>query len=135
MTLSKALAAYAVTAIVLFAVDMVWLRVIAMSWYQQGIGHLMTADVKLWAAGLFYLLYPLGLVVFAVVPGLDAPGPWRSVLLGAGFGFFAYATYDLTNLATLKGWPLGLAAADVAWGTFASAVAAGVGRLVAPHVG
>ena len=134
MTPTKTLAAYAVTAIVLFAIDMVWLRVIAMNWYQQGIGHLMTADVKFWAAGLFYLLYPVGLVLFAVGPGLEAPW-WRTAALGAAFGFFAYATYDLTNLATLKGWPLGLAAADVAWGAFASAVAATAGRWVAPHVG
>jgi len=134
MTLTKTLTAYAVTAFVLFAIDMVWLRVIAMNWYQQGIGHLMTSDVKLWAAALFYLLYPVGLVLFAVGPGLEAP-PWRTAALGAAFGFFAYATYDLTNLATLKGWPLGLAAADVAWGTFASAVAATAGRWVAPHVG
>lgn len=134
VTVTKVLAAYAVTTLVLFAIDMVWLRVIAFNWYQQGIGHLMTTDVKLWAALLFYLLYPVGLVLFAVVPGLDSATVWRSALLGAAFGFFAYATYDLTNLATLKGWPMGLAVMDVAWGTFASAVAATAGRLVAPHV-
>ena len=132
MTPTRALAAYAVAAIVLFAVDMLWLRVIATGWYQQGIGHLMAADVKLWAGAAFYLLYPVGLVLFAVAP---TDTVWRSAALGAAFGFFAYATYDLTNLATLKGWPVGLAAADVAWGTFASAAAASAARWAAPHAG
>ena len=135
MTLTKALATYAVTALVLLAIDMLWLGVIAKGWYQQGIGHLMTADVKLWAAALFYLLYPVGLVVFAVSPGLDVASPWRAAALAAAFGLFAYATYDLTNLATLKDWPLALSAADVAWGAFASAVAASAGRWVALRVG
>lgn len=135
MTPSRLLAAYGVAALVMFAVDMVWLRGIAGPWYRQGIGHLMADDVKLWAAALFYLLYPVGLVLFAVHPGLHADGFGRTALLGAAFGFFAYATYDLTNLTTLKGWPIGLAVADIAWGAFASAVAAVAGRAVAPHVG
>lgn len=135
MTPTKALATYGVTAIVLFAIDMLWLRVIAMNWYQQGIGHLMAADVKLWAGALFYLLYPVGLVLFAVEPGLGAAGPWRAAALAAAFGLFAYATYDLTNLATLKDWPLALSVVDVAWGAFASALAATAGRWAALHVG
>lgn len=133
--LTRLLAAYGVTALVMFAIDMVWLRGIAMSWYQQAIGHLMANDPKVWAGALFYVLYPVGLVLFAVYPGLASDGVGRAALLGAAFGLFAYATYDLTNLTILKGWPAWLSALDVAWGTLASAVAAVAGRLVAPHVG
>ena len=126
----KYLAAYVGATVVMLAIDLVWLGVIARPWYVQGIGHLMAASPNWTAAALFYLLYPVGLMVFAVLPGLD--GGWgKTALLGALFGFFAYATYDLTNLATLRQWPLGLALMDMAWGTGVSAVAAMAGRLAA----
>lgn len=123
----KYLAAYAATALVMLVLDAIWLGLIAAPLYQQGIGHLMAPQPRLGVAALFYLLYPLGIVVFAVAA--RPPGAWQPTLLaGALFGFFAYATYDLTNLATLKGWPVGLALIDVAWGSLVSAVAAGAGR-------
>jgi uncharacterized membrane protein len=78
---------------------------------------------------LFYLLFPVGLMIFAVHP--NAASPWMSVAIaGALFGFFTYATYDLTNLATLKAWPVGLAMIDMAWGTMVSAVSASAGWFV-----
>jgi uncharacterized membrane protein len=87
----------------------------------------MAPQPRLGVAALFYLLYPLGIVIFAVAA--RPAGAWQPTLLaGALFGFFAYATYDLTNLATLKGWPLGLSLIDVAWGSLVSAVSAGAGR-------
>lgn len=131
--MTRHLIAYLATAFVLVALDMLWLRVIAPEWYQQGIGHLMGGQVNLVAAALFYLLFPLGVVIFAVTPSLPHGG-LNAVVMGALFGFFAYATYDLTNLATLKGWPLGLSVIDIAWGSFVSGVSALAGRTAAAAV-
>ena len=135
----RLLAAYATTFAVMLAIDLLWLGVIAKPLYQQGIGHLMVDPPKLLAAALFYLLFPLGLMIFAVAPpGLQADaaaGLSRTLLMGALFGFFAYATYDLTNLATLRGWPLGLSLLDMAWGTAVSALAATAGKAVYDRVG
>ncbi len=128
MPMTKYLIAYAVTAVVLVALDMVWLRLIATDWYQQDIGHLMTAQPRLVAAAAFYLLFPLGLVMFAIAPQLATAG-WMTVALhGAAFGFFAYATYDLTNLTIMKNWPLGLSLVDMAWGALVSGLSAGAGK-------
>jgi len=125
--MTRYLAAYAATALVMLVLDAIWLGLIAAPLYQQGIGHLMAPQPRLGVAAIFYLLYPLGIVIFAVAA--RPAGAWQPTLLaGALFGFFAYATYDLTNLATLKGWPIGLSLVDVAWGSAVSAVSAGTGR-------
>jgi uncharacterized membrane protein len=125
--MQKTLLAYAATTLVMVAIDLVWLGLIAKPIYQQGIGHLMAEQPKLAAGAVFYLLYPVGLMVFAVVPGASLP--WSDTALKAAlFGFIAYATYDLTNLATLKNWPTSLALIDMAWGTGVSVVAALAGR-------
>ena len=125
--MSRFLAAYAATMITVLAIDLLWIGVIAKPLYQAGIGHLMAAQPNLVAALLFYLLFPLGLMLFAVLPG--AGGAWgRTVATGALFGFFAYATYDLTNLATLKDWPLSLSLIDIAWGSLVSALASAAGK-------
>ena len=133
----KYLSTYGATAVVMILIDMVWLGVIAKPFYQQGIGHLMADSPKLWAAVLFYLLYPVGLVVFAVLPNavnqVVASGWLGWLLAGALFGFVPYATYDLTNLSTLKDWPLSVALVDMAWGSAVSGVSAAVGRLVWEH--
>lgn len=131
--MTRPLIAYLATTLVLVALDMLWLRVIALDWYQQGIGHLMAAQMNLLAGALFYLLFPVGLVIFAVLPSLQHT--WlNAVVMGALFGFFAYATYDLTNLATLKNWPLSLSVIDIAWGSFVSGVSALAGRAAAAAV-
>ena len=125
----KYLVAYGATAVAMFAIDMLWLGVIAKPLYQQGIGHLMADRPNLPVAALFYAVFPIGLMFFAVAPG-GLPAAWSKTLLaGAMFGFFAYATYDLTNLATLKGWPVGLSVIDTLWGTVVSAVAAAAGKV------
>ena len=130
--MTRTFAAYAAAAVVMLAIDMLWLGVIAKPLYQQGIGHLMADRPNLWAAALFYLLYPAGLVLFAVMP--NTASPWAlTALMGAAFGLFAYATYDLTNLATLRDWPLGLSIIDTLWGAAVSAVAATVGRAALNH--
>ena len=126
--MTRILTAWAATAVVMVALDLLWLGLIAKPLYQQGIGHLMAAQPNVQVAVLFYALYATGLVVFAVWPAEAAPGWSKALLSGALFGFFAYATYDLTNLATLKDWPVALSLIDIAWGTCVSAVSATAGK-------
>lgn len=126
--MKRHLAAYFGTLIVMVGLDLLWLGIIAKPIYQQGIGHLMTDKPNMSAAVLFYALFGIGLVVFAVLPADPAPGWGKTLGMAALFGFFAYATYDLTNLATLKQWPMGLSVMDVAWGTCVSAAAAAGGK-------
>jgi uncharacterized membrane protein len=132
--MKRQLAAYAGTMIVMVGLDMLWLGVIAKPIYQNGIGHLMADQPNVPVAVLFYALYGLGLVVFAVLPAGPAPGWAKTAGMAALFGFFAYATYDLTNLATLKQWPIGLSVMDVTWGTCISAAAAAGGKALMDRV-
>jgi len=126
--MKRQFAAYAGTVIVMIGLDLLWLGVIAKPIYQHGIGHLMADQPSVPVAVLFYALFGLGLVVFAVLPAGPAPGWGRTVGMAALFGFFAYATYDLTNLATLKQWPIGLSVIDIAWGTCISGASAAGGK-------
>lgn len=126
--MNKQLAGYLAVVLVIVALDMLWLGIIAKSMYQQAIGHLMAEQPKLLAAVAFYVLYAAGLMIFAVAPLAEDPAWGKTVLMGALFGFFAYATYDLSNLATLRNWPLGLSLMDIAWGSCLSAVAAAAGK-------
>ena len=128
--MTKYFAAYAATIAVIAALDLLWLGVIAKSLYREGIGHLMAARPNFVVAGLFYAVFALGLMVFAVVPGGTGSGWGKTLASAALFGFFAYATYDLTNLATLKNWPLGLSLLDMAWGTLLSVASACAGKAV-----
>ena len=126
--MNRYLAAYLAAALVMVALDMLWLGFIAKAMYQQGIAHLMAEQPKLWAAAVFYALYAAGLLIFAVAPQAENAAWGRPFVMGALFGFFAYATYDLSNLATLRNWPVGLSLLDIAWGTVLSAVSAGAGK-------
>ena len=128
--MSRLAVTYLAIAVTLFVLDMVWLMWIARDWYQQGLGHLMAAKPQLVPAALFYLLFPAGLMLFAVLPGSET-SVMKAALLGGLFGFFAYATYDLTNLTILRDWPVGLSLLDVAWGTLAGAAASTAGGLTA----
>ncbi len=109
---------YLISFVVFFAIDLVWLGIISKKLYQKEIGHLLKTDVNWIAALLFYFLFIGGLVIFVLMPAVDAGQIGRAILLGALFGFITYATYDLTNLATLKDWPLKITFIDLAWGTF-----------------
>ena len=124
----KPFATYAAIFVTMFVIDMLWLGVIAKSTYANAMGSLLSPNPNLLAAAAFYLLFPFGLLVFAVLPQADSP-VWKAAVMGALFGFFAYATYDLTNLAVVKDWPVGLTFIDLAWGTMVSGVAATVGKL------
>lgn len=125
------LTAYLATGLAFLAIDSVWLTVMASRLYRPLLGPMLVDGFVLTPAILFYLIYIFGLVFFAVRPALSA-GDWQTATLhGALFGFCAYATYDLTNQATLKGWPVQITVADLIWGTLLSAVAATVGFAVA----
>ena len=128
------LAAYVAALLVMLAGDALWLGVIAVAMYQRGIGHLMAERPGAVAAALFYLLYAGGLVFFAIEP-MQPSDPWQAAGAGALLGLVAYGTYDLSNLATLRGWPAGLAAIEMAWGAAISALAAGLGRVAAQRFG
>jgi len=112
---------YAIALPVFFALDMVWLGVIAKNLYKREIGHLMRETVNWPAAIIFYLLFILGIVFFVISPAVEK-GSWvYAILVGAFFGFITYATYDLTNLAITRDWPLFITIVDLAWGTFLGA--------------
>lgn len=115
---------YLVSFIVFFAIDLIWLGVIAKNLYREQIGFLMADEIRWGAALLFYCLYLIGLVFFAVLPAFQQNDWSRALLNGALFGLICYATYDLTNLATLKGWPIKIVVYDLIWGTFISAATA-----------
>jgi uncharacterized membrane protein len=108
---------YLLTIPVFFAVDLLWLGVLAKDFYQNNLSHLLSPEVNWPAALLFYFMYIAGIILFSVKPGLEARSLAKTMLWGALFGFFTYATYDLTNLATLRNWPLKVVVVDIAWGT------------------
>ena len=109
--------AYVVTLAVFVAADMAWLTTMADRVYRSTLGDIATPDIRLAPAIVFYVLYPAGLVFFAVVPALRSGSLATALLYGALFGFFTYATYDLTNQTTLRNWTTQLTIIDIAWGT------------------
>lgn len=109
---------YLITFIIFFAIDLVWLGLVANGLYQQHLGYLMKSNVNWVAAILFYLLFIGGLVFFVLLPGIEKDSYFYVMGAGALFGLIAYATYDMTNLATIKNWPLFITVVDLIWGTF-----------------
>lgn len=106
---------------VFFLIDMVWLGLIAKNFYREQIGFLMKTDINWLAAIIFYLIFIAGLVVFVIMPAIEKHSLFQAILLGAFFGLVTYATYDLTNLALTKDWPLLVTVVDLVWGTFLAA--------------
>ena len=126
---------YCIALPIFFGLDMVWLGVAAKNFYAKQIGFLMAPKVNWAAAILFYLLFLAGLVVFVIAPAVEKDSWVRALMLGALFGLITYATYDLTNLATLKDWPLALTVVDLIWGTvLAGSVSVGT-YLIASKLG
>ncbi len=116
---------YALTVPIFFAIDLLWLGIVARGFYRAQLGSLMRAEVRWGAALAFYLLFIAGILVFAVLPGLERQSLARAVVLGGFFGLVAYATYDLTNLATLEGFPGTMVIVDLGWGTVLCGLVAG----------
>ncbi len=122
MKLLKYSKIYLITLCVFLVIDSIWLGYLAKDLYKQQIGHLLSSSIRWEAALSFYLIYIGGMIFFAVSPALFKKSWKVSLINGAVFGFMCYATYDLTNLATLKGWPLKIVFVDLFWGTFISAM-------------
>lgn len=127
----KYLYLYILTFIVFLVIDFIWLKFVASNLYSSKIGHLMATNAKLLPALIFYLVYVVGVVVLIILPGYEAKNIWKAILFGALFGMISYSTYDLTNLATLKDWPLSLSIIDIAWGTFVTAITSLSGYYIA----
>ncbi len=126
---------YAIALPVFFAIDMVWLGLIAKDFYRAQIGMLMKSDVNWTAAIIFYLIFIAGLVVFVIAPAVEK-GSWTHALLfGALFGFVCYATYDLTNLAVAKDWSFLVTIVDMAWGAVLAASVSTVTYFIASKIG
>ena len=121
---------YFSTFLVFLGVDAVWLGKIAPTFYKNNIGHLMAEKPNLLAAGIFYILNIVGILVFAVVPSLRNNSMKSAALLGAFYGTVTYATYDLTNLATLRDWPLKVTIVDILWGTALSCIVSVAGYYI-----
>lgn len=124
----RLLVAYAATLAVFLVLDAIWLGVVARDFYWGRLGPLLKEEPDLVVAGLFYAAYAGGLVFLAVRPALDADRFGVAVVNGAVLGLIAYGTYDMTNLATLRGWPVVVTLVDIAWGTVLGAACAAAGH-------
>jgi len=118
---------YGLTFLAFLVIDMIWLGIVARGFYREQIGFLLAPSPNWIAAFAFYLLFIAGVLVFVVLPGLEAESIRAALWRGALFGLITYATYDLTNLATVKDWPLLVTFVDLAWGSVLSASVAAIG--------
>jgi len=134
MGVRKAMLLYLLTVPVFFLIDMVWLGVVAKRFYRRHLGNFLSDTVNWPAALIFYLLFIVGILVFAVLPGLDKNSFSHTLVMGILFGFFTYATYDLTNLATMKDWPIVIVIVDILWGMVLSGSVASISYLIAGRV-
>ncbi len=130
MSVSKLLFSYLLTAIVFLTIDMVWLGVLAKNFYQKQLGFLLAEKVNWAAAIIFYLLFIAGILYFCVFPALEKEKLSLAFLNGILFGLITYATYDLTNLATLKNWPVRIVYIDIIWGMVLTSLVSTAGFLI-----
>ena len=126
---------YAIALPVFFAIDMIWLGLVAKGFYAKQIGSLLKPDVNWLAAVIFYLLFIVGLVVFVITPAMEKNSWTHALVFGALFGLVCYATYDLTNLAIAKDWPLLVTIVDLAWGAVLAASVSTIVFLIASKLG
>jgi uncharacterized membrane protein len=124
-------AGYVATLVAFVAADMVWLGIMVDRLYRPAIGDILSPSVNVPAAAVFYLIFPGGLTIFAVLQAVQNQSAGNAAVLGGLFGFFAYGTYDLTNQATLRNWPTHLTVIDLAWGSVLAAFAATIGYIAA----
>lgn len=127
MPFGKLVALYGITTLVFFAIDFVWLSTATSRIYQPYLGDLLSPKPNLPVAAAFYLFYVVGILALAVIPGLKEGALMGALWRGALFGLLAYATYDLTNLATIQGWPWQVSVIDMIWGTALNTAVAAAG--------
>jgi uncharacterized membrane protein len=128
------LVAYSTVAMSFAAIDMVWLGIMAERLYRPALGEILRPEPNILPAVFFYLFYPLGLLAFAVLPACSEQSAFRALTSGAMFGCFTYATYDLTNQATLRNWSTTLTLADIGWGSLLAGISAYLGYLAAARM-
>lgn len=116
MPITKLIGSYLLTTVVFFAVDLLWLGVVAKNFYGRHLSDFLSEQVNWTAAIVFYLLFIVGIFLFVIMPSIEKQSYIHALIYGALFGFFTYATYDLTNLATLKNWPITVVIVDILWG-------------------
>ncbi len=126
---------YLSVAVTFVGIDMIWLRVMSEKLYKPVLGEILLPQPNLLAAAFFYIIYPIGLLIFAVLPAQAQDSSLRAFASGLMFGCFTYATYDLTNQATLRNWSTTLTIADIAWGSSLAGVSAWLGYLTAQKTG
>lgn len=126
---------YLMTLPIFFFFDMIWLGYIAKNFYRKNLAFVLSPEVNWPAAAAFYLIYIAGILFFAVAPALERASPVRALVWGGLYGFFTYATYDLTNMALIKGWPLKVVVVDILWGISLCAVVSALSFGVARWIG
>jgi uncharacterized membrane protein len=131
MVAAKLVQLYVITAIFFFAIDILWLGVIAKKFYNRHLARFFRERVNWTAASIFYCLYILGIMIFATLPGIRSASLAHTTILGVLYGLFTYATYDLTNLATLKDWPVKIVVVDILWGMVLCGLVSAGGFLIA----
>jgi uncharacterized membrane protein len=119
---------------VFFVIDMIWLVLVAKKFYQKQIGFLMNPEINWPAALIFYVLFISGLILFVISPAVSKNSPVHAFVSGALFGLVTYATYDLTNLATIRDWPLTVTVVDLIWGTVLASAVSGITYIIAVKV-
>lgn len=135
MTLSKMIASYLLTTVVFFVVDLIWLGLIAKNLYRKYLGFLMSETVNWVAAVIFYLIFIAGIFIFVIHPSIEKQSAMRAAGMGALFGLVTYATYDLTNYATLRGFPLNIVIIDMTWGMVLTSVVSLAGYYITKQIG
>lgn len=116
---------FGISAVIFLIFDLFWLLVVSKNLYQTFIGELL-GDVKVTPAIIFYFVYLVGVVFFVLIPGIDKQSIFYTISSGALFGFICYSTYDLTNLATIKNWPVTMTIIDLVWGTSVTAITSAI---------
>lgn len=135
LTLGNYVALYVLTLIVFLGIDAVWLKYVMYDLFHARIGDLMRENTQFAVAAVFYLFYVIGIVYFAVVPGIESGSPWVAFFNGAFLGLLAYGTYESTNMATLRGWDWTMVAVDTSWGAVLTGVSAVGGLMLARWTG
>jgi uncharacterized membrane protein len=130
LSIPKIILAYSLTFLVFLAIDLFWLGFLAKDLYRRQLGNLLSDQVNWTAAIIFYLLFVAGVFLFAIAPATEKQSFGHAVIYGALFGFFTYATYDLTNLATLKGWPVKIVFIDIVWGMVLTGLVSSAGFFI-----
>ncbi len=121
---------FILTFAIFLLIDFVWLAKVAPNFYKTNIGHLMSDKVNFVPAIIFYLVYIVALLVFVINPAVESGNVMKALYLGALIGFAMYGTYDLTNMATLKGWPIMVTVVDLIWGTFITSATSVISTLL-----